>query len=384
MNAADQPVELTGDAYATFTAPFYAQRDPLEPRDSCTLPHGDDLDGTGALVRGQISLSPLLQGTLTYEQPALELLTLFVGGQAWCDRLRCHLNQILGERADHAEFAGLDVIGVLFPDGYGSVAVTLRLADGWDPALRAATLSVVGRDGREALAAELRSSLLPPIERTLRRCGVGEATAAALPHFNATYAGSTDHPTPGRSSLHDDLRALVYPDSPLPLVSCSPLLDEFLFAGYAYNLLATPEPQPSMEKLTLLLLILDVSYSRLARTAMAADEALRSGMHNTDGAWLAHLEQLLRAEYQSLITPTFSYDHHALQMRDAVLQSWDIGKLQSRTGDLLTVIRRAVELRLAEEQARRIRRVNLIVVVLTVLSAVEMVDAAFALLDRFF
>ncbi|MGH3326647.1 MAG: hypothetical protein ACRDPT_02415 [Streptomycetales bacterium] len=91
-------MELIGDAYVTFTAPFYVQRDPLEPREACTLPAGDDLDGTGALLRSKVSLSPLLQGSLTYEQPTVDFLTLFIGGEAWRDDLRCCLNQL---RANH-------------------------------------------------------------------------------------------------------------------------------------------------------------------------------------------------------------------------------------------------------------------------------------------
>ncbi|MGH3778854.1 MAG: hypothetical protein ACRDRR_24480 [Pseudonocardiaceae bacterium] len=167
-------------------------------------------------------------------------------------------------------------------------------------------------------------------------------------------------------------------------MSCSPWFDEFLYSGYAYNLLATPQPRPSIEKMTLLLLILDVSYARLARTAAAADESLRNNKHNADVTWLAQFERQLRAEYQALVTPTFSFDHHVLQMRDAVLRSWNTAKLQSRAEDLLTTVRRTVELRLAEEQARRVGRVQLVVMVLTVLSAIQTTDAAFSLFHRFF
>jgi hypothetical protein len=58
-------VDLAGDAYVTFTAPFYGQRDPLRSSDDCTLPDGDDVDGTSALVKSDVSLGPLLQGSLT-------------------------------------------------------------------------------------------------------------------------------------------------------------------------------------------------------------------------------------------------------------------------------------------------------------------------------
>lgn len=379
------PVELIGDTYLIFTAPFYVQRNPLEPREATALPAGDDLDGTGALIRSEISLSPLLQGSLTYEQPTVDLLTSFIGTEKWRDHLLRCLNQVYVNYSNSTRLAVVNALGMLFPDGYGSIAVTLRLPDGWDPAHRQATLVAVGPRGRDPLAAELRAVLLPALERTLRRCGAGETAAAALPYFNLTYAGGTSHPEPGRSPLDDSLRALIYPNSALPLVSCSPWFDEFLYAGYAFNLLAAGDPVTRLEKLRLLLLVLDVSYARLARTAAAADESLRRDERKTDVvSWLAHLERRLRAEYQALVTPTFSYDHHALRVRDALLRSWDADKLEARAEDLLAAVRRTAERRLAEAQGRRLRRVNLIIMILAVLSAVEMVDAAISLVERLF
>lgn len=371
-----------GDACATFTAPFYADRDPLEPQAPCVLPADDALDGAGALLRSRNPLSLLLRGTLTYEQATVELLTSLVGSTTWREDVRRRLNDVLANHTDGPELDRVDVIGMVFPDGYGSIAVTLQLPKGWDRGRRAATLSAVGADGREVLAAELRSLLLAPVQRMMRRCGAGHAVT--LPYFNLTYAGRTDHPEPGRSSLDDDLRTLVYPDSPMPLTSCSPWRDQFFYAGYAYNVLATTRLRSNVEKLSLLLLILNVSYARLARTAAAAGAALRTGRHKADVTWLADLERRLRSEYQSLVTPTFSYDHHALLLRDAILRSWDTDRLQSQAENLLAMVRQSVELGLAGEQARRIRRVNLIITVLTILSAVATAEAAVSLYDRLF
>ncbi|NWF30661.1 hypothetical protein HW130_31165 [Streptomyces sp. PKU-EA00015] len=378
----NRPVDLTGDACITFTAPFYAEGNPLEPKEACTLPSGDDLDGAGFLLRRPVSLSPLLQGSLTYGQPTVDLLTTFVGSDEWKGELQRRLKDLLAARAGQSLLDTVDVTGMVFPDGYGSIAVTLHLPGGWEPRHRESTLAGLGREGREPLAAELRSMLLPPAQRLLRRCGAGETVA--IPYFNLTYAGSTDHPEPGRSRLADGMRTLIYPDSPMPLASHSPWRDEFLFAGYAYNLLATPDPKAAAEKFTLLLLILDVSYIRLARTATAADDVLRNPRHSADTRWLSQLEHRLRSEYQALVTPTFSYDHHALRTRDAVLRAWEAGNLQSRAADLLSTVRQTVDLRLAEDQARRIRRVNLVVAVLTVLSGVATAQAAVSLYDRFF
>jgi hypothetical protein len=372
-------VDLTGDAYITFTAPFYADRDPLKPRDECVPPEGTDLDGTGALVRSDVSLAPLLQGSLVYEPPTVDVLAFLEGSETWRDELRERLGQAVREKA---VFDRVDIIGTLFPDGYGSVAATLRLPGGWERDRRDATLAAVGRPAREALAAELRAAILPPLERTLRRCGI--SSAIALPYFNMMYAGDTEHAEPGRAALSDDLRSLVYPDSPTPLVSCSPWRDEFLFAGYAFNLLAGSEPRVRAEKMTLLLLILDVSYARLARTAAAADETFHRREVDADLNWLGELERRLRVDYQALVTPTFSFDHHTLRLRDAVLRSWDAGKLQTRTENLLATVRRTVEQRAAAERDRRIRRVNQVVTVVALLSAMETVDAAVNLFTHFF
>lgn len=380
--ASDRPVYLTGDAYIMLTAPFFAAGDPLEPQPPLVLAAGDDLDGRDALVRSAAPLALLLRGSLTYEQPTVDLLACFVGTNSWREEVRRRLGEKLDSRAAGLECAGVDVTGMIFPDGYGSIAVIIRLPDGWDPGSRAATLSAFGVDGREDLAAELRTLLLPPLQRTIRRCGAGRD--AVLPYFNLTYAGEADHPAPGRSTLDDDLRALVYPDSPMPLTSCSPWRDQFFFAGYAYNLLATARPRPNLEKLALLLHILNVTYMRLARTASAATNALRGGRHDADVEWLSSLERRLRYEHQALVTPTFSYDHHALLLRDAILRAWDTDRLQTQAENLLHMVRQSVELGLAEAQARRIRRVNIVITVLTVLSAIATAEAAVALYDKIF
>ena len=105
------------------------------------------------------------------------------------------------------------------------------------------------------------------------------------------------------------------------------------------NLLAMRDPVPSLQKLTMLLLVLDVSYARLARLAAAADHALGRDDFHANPDWLTQVARRLRSEYQSLITPTFSFDHHALKVRDAVLNSWEVSKLMDRADNLISMLR---------------------------------------------
>jgi hypothetical protein len=371
-------INLQGDAYIAITAPFYPDGDPLVPRGQCSPPEGSDLDGSGALLRAELPMHTIMRGTLTYQQPEIGALTGFSGNVQWLAQLQADLALSVGVENDQP-FDQLEVSGLLFPDGYGAVALTLRIPSGWDGDRRAATLGMVGVQGRESLAAALRAKLLPPLGRMLRRSGAGESCTIILPYFNLTYAGRTDHPAPGRAHLDDELRHLVYPASPMPLPSCSPWHDEYLYAGYAYNLLATKDPLPSLRKLALLLLVLDVSNARLARLAAAADFALRSEDFETNSQWLAQTARRLRSEYQSLITPTFSFDHHALKIRDAILESWDVPKLMDRADNLISMLRDAIEFQMAADQARRIRKLNLVVFFLTVLSTISTIEAALSI-----
>lgn len=374
-------LDLQGDAHLVLTAPFYAGGDPHDPPEARALPAGGDLDGAGRLLGRPISLAPLMQGTLTFQQPYVDVLTTFVGDAAWCDGLRDALSEP-PDRPGGLRFDAVEVIGMLFPDGYGAVAVTLRVADGWDPERRGSLMAALAPACRDGLGAELRSMVLDPLERLLRRCGAGEAAEAELPYFNLTYAGHTDHPSPGRAVLDDGLRALVFPASPHPLESGSPRHDEFFYPGYAFNVLAAADPVASLEKLTLLLLILDVHNVRLARNAEAARRALEHGDVGPDLERLTRIEQRLRTEYQSLLAPTFSFDHHALMLRDSILRAWQLERLQSLTNSLISMLRETIERTIAAEQARRTRRINVVVTVLTVLSAVATIEASVSLYDH--
>jgi hypothetical protein len=375
---AESSINLRGDAYIAITAPFYPDSDPLVPHPQCSPPAASDLDGSGILLRAELPMHAIMRGTLTYQEPEIGALTGFTADARWLADLQADLELSVGVEGEQA-FDQLEVSGLLFPDGYGAVASTLRLPSGWDPDRRAATLGMVGVAGRESLAATLRAKLLPPLQRMLRRSGAGESSIAIVPYVNLTYAGRTDHPAPGRAYLDDELRHLVYPASPMPLPSCSPWHDEYLFAGYAYNLIATKDPLPSLRKLALLLLVLDVSYARLARLAGAADHALNRQDFEANSRWLAQTARRLRSEYQSLITPTFSFDHHALKIRDAILDAWDVRKLMDRADNLISMLRDAIELELAADQARRISKLNIVVFILTVLSTISTAEAALSI-----
>lgn len=375
------PVNLCGDAYAVFTAPFYPQGNPLERTTVAPQAIRPHLLSSEVLVERDLPMESILKGTLTFQLPQVDEMVTFAARDSWLASLRDDLPGGAAQGAAREElFNHVELSGVLFADGYGSVAYTLRAPRGWEDR-RSALLAAIGREGRDDLAEALRLRLLPELARLLRPWSSGEEPQIVLPYFNLTYVGNTTHPVPGEAALDNVLRPLLYPDTPLPLRSRSPWRDEFLYAGYAYMLLASDDPVASMRKLTLLLHVLNDSYARLATISAAADDVLRSEQDEGDGdlRLLAHTERRLRAEYQRLITPTFSFDHHALRVRDAILQAWDVPKLQSRADSLMAMLRRAVEFQMSEEHARRVDRLNRIILVLAFLSVISTVEAAASL-----
>jgi hypothetical protein len=371
-------LDLDGDAQILLTAPFFPSTDPLDYRSPCRIPVGGVLDGGGRLIQSDRSMDPLLRGSLTYGNPHIDLVTQFAGTEPFNAELAAAIDGMPGLSLR------LAVTGMLFPDGYGSVAARIEVPGGWTADRRDCFLERFGPRGREFLADKLRAALLPALAELAETCCKEASDETLLPYFNLTYVAVTSHPRPGRATLPDNLRLLVYPRSPAPITSDSPWSDEFFYAGYAYSLLASAAPQRTLDQLELLLLHLDVLYARMDRSATAADRSIRERSGDEDVDWLVGLELRLRADYQALVRPTYSFDYHVLKLRDGLLSAWETGKTRARTETLLLMARQAVERRLAQEQARRVSRVNVVVTILTVLTVFASADAAVDLWARLF
>jgi len=371
-------IDLIGDAQIMLTAPFFPDSDPLGFRPECAVPPEGVLESEGRLVRTERSLDDFLRGSLTFGNPPIDLLLQFAGTESF--------NALLTSELERLVSLPLRVwtTGILFPDGYGSVAVRIAVPDGWTAGKRERLLEGFGPAGRDPTAAMIRDALLPALSELSNNCCPSAKCKTLLPYFNQTYVAETSHPRPGRATLPDAYRGLIYPRSSAPITSDSPWVSEFFFAGYAFSLLASAAPQRTLDQLEHLLLNLDVLNSRMANSASAADQMIRSDARKKDVDWLVALEQRLRADYEALTQPTFSYDHHVLMLRDSMLHAWEIDKVRERTDTLLHMARQAVENQLATEAAARINRVNLIVAILTIVSFISSVDASVDLWTRFF
>lgn len=389
-------MRLCGDAYILITGTFFPDHDPLAEHPGFRDP-GEDITMQGdgvAFRRGTLDWKRFFRGSLVIEYPdtAGELLA-FRGDNDWLAGLRERLQEkVPGLHAVEE----ITLEGVLFSDGFGSVAVTFQIPGGWEEQ-QEATMSAFGPEAgdgpgwsqqdeaehRDLLAKHLQAELLEPVAQLLHRCDPTRSVTARFPYFNLAYAGDVNQPEPGRQVLDDRYRWLVYPEFVEPLTSNSPWRDEFLYTGYAYHLLACVNPAHRLGKLAVLLMILNVTYARMAGFADAAENHLREGALGSNVELLARIERRLRSEYEALVTPTFSFDHHALMLRDSILQSWNLPKLQARTEGMISMVRNAVEFRIAQQQARRVNRLNWLVITLTGVAAIPTFQAILELIDRF-
>ncbi len=376
---AESGVDFCGDALLLLTGPFFPGPVSLADSPGFAVPADGRLDPEERLTLVHRSLDQFLRGSLTFGNPPVDLLTHFAGSEEFDARLTAIVRETTALPVE------LHVTGILFPDGYGSVAVHMRVVEGWTGRRREQLIDGFGPKGRDDLTARIRDELLPALTAMSDRCRQGPPCPTVLPYFNLTYAGCTTHPAPGRATLSDALRHLIYPRSAAPIPSESTWPQEFFYPGYAFFLLASRDgPSDTLGQLEHLLGQLNVHYARLERSASAAERIIREMALNEDPELLIALERRLRADYQALVRPTFSYDFHVLKLRDSVLEAWETEKVRERTDTLLEMARRAVERKLEHDQMRRVTRVNLAVTIVAILSFVQCVDSALNLWSRFF
>ncbi|MGH3389007.1 MAG: hypothetical protein ACRDOO_09020, partial [Actinomadura sp.] len=236
-------IDFVGDAQILITGPFFPSADPLEYRPPITVPSDEVLEANGRLVLSDQSMDRFLRGSLTFGNPKSEPSTQFIGSECFNSELAAAIEPVVRLPLR------LTVTGMLFPDGYGSVAVRIDVPDGWEPEHRERLLTAFGPTGRDPVAETLRDMLLPPLAEMADRCSPDARRETLLPYFNLTYAATTTHPLPGRGTLPHDLRRLIYPRSPAPITSNSPWADEFFFAGYAFLIIASAAPGHTLDQL---------------------------------------------------------------------------------------------------------------------------------------
>lgn len=367
-------LQLTGDARLLFTTPARTRLTP--PADLGALPQ--QLAAIEDCEIVEDGWTHLFKGSLTFHDTTPP------------DTIRIRISGALIERlealaSESTDVPGIEVecTGLVFADRSVSLAATFTVPAGWTEH-RAQLESTFGPVGRDGFSSSLRELILDWAHAHQLIDEQSIADEAYLPYFNLTYIGESAIEDPGRAALAGpDLRSLVYPTTSAPLTSQSPLVEEYLYCGYAFLLLAVPPGSDTPDKLRDLLLILNVLYSQLASAAADARAYLHGdvGDAGADGSWSA-LERQLRMRHREVTTPTFSYDHHVLTMRNAILDAWGTEALLDGIQELLQWGHESQRNGEVEAQARRTRRMNRVLTVIGVLAVFDTVESISSLISR--
>lgn len=274
--------------------------------------------------------------------------------------------------------------------GFFSVLVELTIEEGWGEQYDAFSKvfgpagrrrSVVGNVIRDALIEPLHSDspgVIPCLHRKLfdeiRDLFSNPLRPVPLDfnYFHVAYAGqSAAAKQPGRAELDPTIRQWLYALGPDPIRSQSPDLEEFVFLGYAFSLIAAQSFRTSdWDGVLTLTRIVQYQFYRLSQVCEELQERLKRD-ELPSGEELTILEQRLRHSYRRIKSPTFTFNHRLLLLRDGLMTAWRAETVLERAADLIDSVR-SVE---ALQRARWERSINIVVTVIAVVSVVSAIES---------
>lgn len=292
----------------------------------------------------------------------------------------------------------------LFVDGTLSLSVWLRIAEGWSQHTEQ-LMAVFGPEGREAnLACDIVSramvcaggcqaknaddSACGPFRRLEQalRVHVSKLYKVQLkqreqefPYYHVIYGGACELDEPGQAALATPYRDLLYVHGPESVRSQSPYLDEFVFLGNAFSLIAyTNTSRHGLAVLPMIVQVCEFHYSRLDDLCRAL-EARLTASSKVKLNRLLDLQERIQTSYTKLSTPTFSFNHRVRELRDAILHEFGLATLLQRAECFLEVVR-------GRERRRRDRMTRIIewgLAFIALLTIIEAADAVLSLCERF-
>ncbi len=165
----------------------------------------------------------------------------------------------------------------------------------------------------------------------VRRAHMPTRSLLDLPYFHLMYAGAT-RTSPSAAGQDGALRALLYPPDAGPLPDHSPRRNEFVFLGYAFSLVAVEGGvDERVRELSIVVALCSAVFRRFERVCDAVARVLADTASICDRPELLRLQETVQVEYEDLLSPTLSYRHELLVLREGLFV-WAVS--HSRTGRL--------------------------------------------------
>lgn len=280
-------------------------------------------------------------------------------------QIREALAQEIAEHHQIGTIAAVRADALIFASGEISIALELRMPDGWNGRAMH-TLSAATTRNRFAKAiclaiVPLYSDLIDRLQVILARQASGGTVEHALqgriplnlkqtPQIDSLhilYAGEPagSIPSNARPLLHPDLRPFIYPTAPESVRSQSPDVLEFVYLGYAFSMVISKVPLERLRELTLIVQVMHCLFNELT----SVSEDVESYLQSAKIARLRHIRPLrrrIRSKYDQLRSPVFTFRHEMLVFRDHILREWFIERSLAHAEHLIDAL-------ISHEQARQ-------------------------------
>lgn len=328
-----------------------------------------DLDDERAAMSGQ---AVFIESDLAGAFLALDLNHQQEAARDACARLVTAMQTAL---ADCPETGLLDALvctsadALIFESGQISVAVHFLLPDGWS----GHTLpTLFGGDCRNKVTKafceavpELYNDIIDNLRRELTverkklrvRDNLGNdlnwngEKAVLIQSLNIIFAGALPpDPPPASAPLDERLRGLIYAPGPGPVTSQSPRLDEFVFLGYAFNIIVADAPDRRMREMALIIRLMHALFNQLGGVSREVQSYLLED-RIARLAQIRALKRRVRSQYDQLRSPTFTFRHEMLVFRDHIFREWFLDRELAHAEHLIDAL-------IAHEQARETRTRN--------------------------
>ncbi|MCP3933593.1 MAG: hypothetical protein GY705_31380 [Bacteroidetes bacterium] len=207
-------------------------------------------------------------------------------------------------------------------------------------------------------------------------------TLLNFPYFHVVVSGELIEKV-DRPYLGTSFRRILYPENNSPMMSMSPHPQEFIFLGYGFSLLLSPNsPEKRTHQILPLLEYTSSLYRELATNSNFAQNKIVDNGFKTD-VELHKMKNEISIKYHELVSPTFTYTHEMLVLRDGLLKTWRVDQLLTRANFLVTQL----DLQITEWRERQekqwARRINLFLFVITVSTIISVIYDATMLAKAF-
>lgn len=220
---------------------------------------------------------------------------------------------------------------------------------------------------RDSFCTKLRDILVDQL-----KCLQPPQTQLAFPYFHILISGQLREEI-DNAKLNNSFRQILYPENNAPVESMSPHPQEFIFLGYAFSLILCPG---SILKRTVEVLPLLECTSGLYRELVMASHFAQEQIidrHFRKDSEVSSAKNDINILYHEFVSPTFTYTHEMLILRDGLLTTWRISQLLARADFLMNQLDMNIKEWHKEREKKWAKRINVFLFLITVSTLISVI-----------